>query len=47
MVRVKVAVSRQFFGWLTGLSDAVKIVGPKETAEEYRSYLEEILTNYS
>ena len=47
LVRVKVAVSRQFFGWLTGLSDAVKIVGPKETAEEYRSYLEEILTNYS
>ena len=47
LVRVKVAVSRQFYGWLTGLSDAVKIVGPKETAEEYRSYLEEILTNYS
>ena len=47
LVRVKVAVSRQFFGWLTGLSDAVKIVGPKETAEEYRSYLAEILTNYS
>ena len=47
LVRVKVAVSRQFFGWLTGLSDAVKIVGPKETAEEYRSYLEEILANYS
>ena len=47
LVRVKVAVSRQFFGWLTGLSDAVKIVGPKETAEEYRSYMEEILTNYS
>ena len=47
LVRVNVSVSRQFFGWLTGLSDAVKIVGPKETAEEYRSYLEEILTNYS
>lgn len=47
LARVKVAVSRQFFGWLTGLGDAVTIIGPKETVEEYRSYLEEILRNYS
>ncbi len=47
LARVKVAVSRQFFGWLTGLGDAVTMIGPKETVEEYRSYLEEILRNYS
>lgn len=47
LARVKVAVSRQFFGWLTGLGDAVTMIGPKETVEEYRSYLKEILRNYS
>lgn len=47
LARVSVAVSRQFFGWLTGLGDAVKIVGPEKTAEQYRGYLEEILANYS
>lgn len=43
-VRLKVAVSGQFFGWLAGLGKEIVILSPKEVAKEYRDYLEEILT---
>ncbi len=43
--RVKVAVSRQFFGWLTGLGAGVRIEAPQRVAQEYRAYLQEILDN--
>ncbi len=46
LVRVNVAVSRQFFGWLTGLGAAVRIEGPDQIVEEYQQYLTEILKNY-
>lgn len=46
LVRVNVAVSRQFFGWLTGLGAAVRIEGPERIAGEYQQYLNEILRNY-
>lgn len=46
LVRVNVAVSRQFFGWLTGLGSSVKIQSPEKTVIEYREYLKEILGNY-
>lgn len=46
LVRVNVAVSRQFFGWLTGLGSSVKIQSPEKTVIEYKEYLEEILRNY-
>lgn len=46
LVRVNVAVSRQFFGWLTGLGVAVRIEGPERIAGEYQQYLNEILRNY-
>lgn len=46
-VRVKVAVSRQFFGWLTGLGRGVKVESPESVAEEYRNYLQDILNNYT
>lgn len=46
MARVNVAVSRQFFGWVTGLGPAVKITGPERTVREYQSYLKEILSGY-
>lgn len=45
-VRVNVAVSRQFFGWLTGLGRAVRIQSPEKTVIEYQEYLKEILENY-
>lgn len=43
---IKVAVSRQFFGWLTGLGKGVKIESPTKVEEAYRSYLQEILQVY-
>ena len=45
-LRIKVAVSRQFFGWLTGLGNGVRIQAPSEVAERYRTYLCEILKDY-
>ena len=45
-VRVSVAVSRQFFGWLAGLGAAVQIESPEPVAREYRKYLETILKTY-
>ncbi len=43
LVRVNVAVSPQFYGWLAGLSDRVRILSPDEVAEDYRSYIQKIL----
>ena len=45
-VKPLVAVSQQFYGWLTGLGNMVKIDGPEHVKAEYKSYLEEILENY-
>lgn len=42
-VRLRVAVSGQFFGWLAGIGKEAEILSPKEVTEEYRNYLEEIL----
>lgn len=44
--RVNVAVSRTFFGWLTGFGKAVRIVGPEKTVVAYKEYLQEILEQY-
>lgn len=46
VVRVDVAVSPQFFGWLTGLGDRVQILSPEDVREEYMAYLEGILSGY-
>lgn len=46
-VRVDVSVSRQFFGWVTGLGAAVKIESPERVVRAYRAYLREILEQYS
>ena len=45
--RVNVAVSRQFFGWVTGLGNIVKIEAPERVVEQYRDYLGEIIERYS
>lgn len=44
--RVEVAVSPQFFGWLSGLGGGVKILKPESVAEEYKEYLKELLRQY-
>ena len=46
LVRIEVEVSSQFFGWLAGLSDRVKIHAPEDVAEDYRKYLSGILKKY-
>ncbi len=46
-VRVQVAVSGQFFGWLTGLGPGAGILAPSSVAEAYRSHLEETLARYT
>lgn len=47
LVRVCVAVSPQFFGWLAGLSRRAAIHSPADVAEAYRSYLLDILQETS
>lgn len=42
-VRVKVAVSGQFFGWLAGIGADAAIVSPVNVREQYREWLENIL----
>ena len=45
-VHILVAVSPQFFGWLTGIGTGIRITGPKAVKEEYRKYLKGILEGY-
>lgn len=45
-VRVQVALSGQFYGWLTGLGVGARIIAPVEIAEEYRAYLGNVLAQY-
>lgn len=42
-VMVDVEVSNQFFGWVTGLGEGARIVGPDWVIEEYRQLLENLL----
>lgn len=43
-VRVEVAVSGQFFGWLAGIGREAVIIGPESVKERYRRWLEDIVT---
>lgn len=45
-VHVSVAVSRQFFGWVTGIGKGMRIAGPEHVKSAYREYLREILEKY-
>lgn len=45
-IRVNIAVSGQFFGWLTGLGKGARILLPEEVKQEYEGYLKEILEEY-
>lgn len=44
--RVKVAVSHQFFGWITGLGGQVKLLKPDDVVTEYKTYLQDMLKQY-
>ena len=45
-VNVPVAVSHQFFGWVTGIGPAMKIEGPEEIRKQYKEYLAELAAGY-
>ena len=47
IARVIVAVSEQFYGWITGLGREVKIVSPEWVAEEYMSLLKDLGSVYA
>ena len=42
-IRVKVAVSGQFFGWLAGIGREAVVVSPAEVKEQYAVWLEDIV----
>lgn len=42
--RVRLKVSGQFFGWLAGIGKEIRIASPENVREEYKTWLEEILT---
>lgn len=45
-VRVQVALSGQFYGWLTGLGAGAKITAPAGVVEGYRCYLHGVIGQY-
>lgn len=46
-VRVQVALSGQFFGWMTGLGAGARITAPADVVEEYHEYLQEVMKQYT
>ncbi len=45
-IHVSVAISHQFFGWLSGFGNRIRIVSPEPIREQYRAYLQQILSLY-
>lgn len=41
--KVNIRVSPQFYGWIAGLDNQVKIIAPQTLVESYRSYLQTLL----
>lgn len=46
-VRVLAVVSPQFFGWVTGIGEKMRIAAPEHVKEEYREYLLRIMKGYA
>ena len=46
-IRVSIAVSTQFYGWITGLGKGVTILGPENVRSDYQKYLKSILKEYN
>ncbi|MBQ9827076.1 MAG: WYL domain-containing transcriptional regulator [Lachnospiraceae bacterium] len=43
---VPVTVSRQFYGWVTGIGGDLEIASPDDVKEKYKEYIENILKKY-
>lgn len=46
VARVKVNVSKQFYGWISSLGGDVEIVGPKKIRKEYIGFIDTIKEHY-
>lgn len=46
-VRVQVALSGQFYGWMTGLGAGAMITAPADVVEEYKKYLQQVEEQYT
>lgn len=46
-VRVQVALSGQFYGWMTGLGVGARITAPADVVEEYKKYLQQVEEQYT
>ena len=46
IARVEVAVSEQFYGWLTGLGRDVELLSPERVIKEYHSLLDDLAEKY-
>ncbi len=46
-VRIPVTVSPLFFAWLAGFGADVRVMEPTQVAQDYRAYLQQILTQYA
>ena len=44
-INVDIAVSPQFFGWLTSFSGKIKIIAPQNVKEEFKKHLEKVQNN--
>ena len=42
-VTVRVFISEQFFGWVTGLGGLVRIKSPEDIAAKYKEFLQKLL----
>lgn len=45
-ISVKVQISGQFFGWITGLGPKVKIISPTRVTNDYINYLQQVMSQY-
>ena len=45
-VHVTIAVSPQFYGWVTGVGSGIEISSPEEVRAGYKKYLQGILSKY-
>lgn len=45
-IKALVAVSPQFFGWVTGIGEGMEIAGPEYVRREYQEYLSNLLGKY-
>ena len=45
-ITVPVAVSNQFFGWVLGLKNQVKIIGPENVVDQWKALLDDVRRRY-